>query len=307
MKYGFLFTFFIIFLVSTIASLIAVENLQTTAQTGTQRMTSGTFAETGTTQEEIARTMSRAIRQGLSFSMNLNKQDSTSNPAQYLAGERLEWNYKLRNDGSSFNTNVCFFLETSDRRRYDITNRPILERANKQYCENEDGTPRSPLPSYCPIVLNNILIGNTNNQEIVGNVFSYIFTGSDIPYGDYRLIAQLRNPNTQCSNPDGSIIPVTPIAEYVNYLRYSAGAVQIPMTSFGRIGYILVVQNLNDASQEIVQRLTRVKDFFPSTFQEATNRLATVDTSGPVYIMQVTENMKVRDNNGNIIALDFPK
>lgn len=146
--------------------------------------------------------------EGLSFSTFLNKPDSIGNRAQYRVNDALTWNFRLKNTGSSFNTNVCFYLEAPNNVIYDITDF-ILSKANMQYYNCDMRT------ADCPIKLNNIGIG-VIQQEITGNVLTYAFS-DDLPRGRYKLIAQLREPNVLCSNPDTGIIP---IAKYENYLEY---------------------------------------------------------------------------------------
>ncbi len=156
-------------------------------------------------------------REGLSFSTSLNNPDSINNPALYSVGDDLVWNYQLSNLVSGFNTNVCFYLkDVSNNAIYDITNIPILKRANEQHCA-------SPNPD-CPITLINYWIGTTNelpDRKREGVIIRYTFVSGDLPLEkDYQLIAQLRDPNVKCSNPNGIIPSTVPIAESVNYFRY---------------------------------------------------------------------------------------
>ncbi len=155
--------------------------------------------------------------EGLSFSTFLNKQDSISNPALYGVGDNLVWNYQLSNLVSGFNANVCFFLkDMSNNAVYDITNEPILRRANEQYCTSPN--------LGCPITLINRPVGTTSelsDRKLKGDIIRYTFVSGDLPLErDYQLIAQLRNPNDKCSNPDGSIINAVPIVESINYFKY---------------------------------------------------------------------------------------
>ncbi|MBI2673523.1 hypothetical protein HYX19_04640 [Candidatus Woesearchaeota archaeon] len=149
----------------------------------------------------------------LSFSMNLNRPDSSASPAQYSSGDALIWNFRLNNQGPSFNTDVCFFLKDSNNNYHDIT-RIIVDKANEQYCNNIN-----PQPEYCSIRLNNRQIGTTN-QEVTGQIVTYTFPNT-WGAGTYQLTAQLRNPNVGCSNPDGSIINSVPIATSTNYFTYT--------------------------------------------------------------------------------------
>lgn len=158
----------------------------------------------------------------LSFSTSLNRPDSINNPAEYSGGEELRWNYRLENKGSSFNTNICFFIKDQENNRiYDIT-KCIIDKANEQYCPDKN----------C-VKLENRNIG-TIVQPIEGNILRYIFPNS-FPEGRYELIAHLRNSNDKCSNSDlralnqcvnmpESIIPSVPIKESANYFEFNAGS-----------------------------------------------------------------------------------
>ncbi len=93
--------------------------------------------------------------EGLTFSTSLNKQDSISNPAKYSSEEELIWNYGLSNEGKLFDTSVCFYLRSIDYdKMIDITNEPILKRANKQYgCVDDNNIPITNAPLIVPLHL----------------------------------------------------------------------------------------------------------------------------------------------------------
>lgn len=106
---------------------------------------------------------------------------------------------------------------------YDITNEPILKRANEQYCTSPN--------LGCPVTLINRLIGTTNglpDRKLKGDIIRYTFVSGDLPLErNYQIIAQLRNPDDRCSNPNGSIISAVPIAESVNYFKYTSSTSQV--------------------------------------------------------------------------------
>jgi hypothetical protein len=73
--------------------------------------------------------------------------------------------------------------------------------------------------------------------------------------------------------------------------------------SFGKMGYILLYKNLNEASSERVEKLTKLKEKFSNLFFEATSRSATIDTRGPVYLVRASQEMLVIDSAGKAIDI----
>ncbi|GEM_PF-5859301 len=164
------------------------------------------------------------------FSTFLNKPDSLSKQAEYLSGNILQWNYRLNNQGPSFNANACFFIRPrTNNILYDITEL-ILRIVNKQKgCTDENNNPTQSAPSYCPIRLDNRLISKSDQEE-TGNILRHVFTPTSLPSGEYELIAQLRDSTIGCSNPSSipgsiiseNVISAIPIATSSNYFVYSS-------------------------------------------------------------------------------------
>ncbi|GEM_PF-4661714 len=160
-----------------------------------------------------------AVREGLSLSTYFNKESGyQGNPAPYSTGDVLTWDYELRNIGDGFSTSICFFLEYPNHNQKDIT--PLIEdKLNGKDCSNNNPD--------CTMRLSNIIIGNTAqlfDSKARGNIFTFTFPSSQtdyLPFGQYALIVELREQNSRCSNPDGSIIPASHIEKQINYFNYA--------------------------------------------------------------------------------------
>ncbi|MEK6983307.1 MAG: hypothetical protein AABX33_01940 [Nanoarchaeota archaeon] len=192
-------------------------------------------------------------------------------------------------------------VQIPDGRLFGLTN-SILDELNCDYCRSppSEKCPRSPrkVPvssSDCPYTDNVVVPPNIRpnpRDGWKGALFTYRFKQSD-QNGEYVINTTLIEQNSERG-----------LAWHKVRLKKLSDSGE--PKNMGKVGYIILVRDLSEATPIIMQSLTRSKASFPNRFFEATNRLATIDTSDSIKIVKINEEVIIRhDISGLIINFRY--
>ncbi|MBI2652889.1 hypothetical protein HYX00_05470 [Candidatus Woesearchaeota archaeon] len=214
----------------------------------------------------------------------------TTDVPTFSAGDRFGLNYNVRNTGSIINALVNVSIAYPNSNIFnDITNHIVCQ-LNTQYAQSccDYNERNEPIPRAECQIKNDVTIPPNPIPSLPyeDELFSYVFNGRE-PEGIYQIKTALKNRNNEdITTP--SVVRFRKVATTTNFRPIN----------IGKVGYILLVRDLSEATPIIMQSLTRSKNNFPNLFYEAANRLATIDASDPVKIIEINDDMVVNMATG---------